>query len=140
MNENEFTGGAFFKFLAERRLMGTRSRSTGEVFWPPRPINPKTHSDDMEWVELSGKGKLVAFTVVYIAPTPMLAAGYDRKNPYLVGVVQLQEGPKMSGQLIGLGAARPEEIKIGQPMRATFMERGAGEARRTVLAFEPISS
>ncbi len=137
MTENQFTGAAFTKFLGQHKLMGTRTRSTGQVFVPPRPIDPGTHSDEMEWVELSGKGKLLAFTLVYIAPSAMVAAGYDRKNPYCAGIVQLDEGPKISAQVLGVDVAHPEQIKIGTPLRAAFVERGEGDAKRTYLAFQP---
>lgn len=136
MSGNEFTGAVFSKFLAQHKLMGTRSRSTGQVFVPPRPIDPGTHREDMDWVELSGKGSLLAFTIVYVAPSTMIAAGYDRKNPYCVGIVQLDEGPKVSAQILGVETAAPEQIKIGMLLRATFVERGEGSARRSYLAFE----
>ncbi len=106
----------------------------------PRPIDPATHSDDMEWVELSGHGTLAAFTSVYIGTSAMIDAGYDRKKPYVAGVVELAEGPRISAQILGLDAARPDMGWIGRPLRATFVERGAGEKRRAFLAFEVIGS
>jgi uncharacterized OB-fold protein len=66
----------------------------------------------------------------------MIEAGYDRKNPYCTGIVQLEEGPAISGQILGVDPTRPEEIEIGTPMRAAFVQRGEGEHARTYLAFE----
>ena len=63
--ERPFTLASFQAYMNEGRLMGSRNRATGEVFIPPRPIDPATHGDDMEWVELSGQGTLAAFTSVY---------------------------------------------------------------------------
>jgi hypothetical protein len=117
--------------------MGTRCRADGRVYLPPRPIAPDTLNEEMEWIELSGRGKLAAFTIIYIAPSAMIAAGYDRKNPYCVGVVELVEGPKVSAQIMGVDVLRPEQIQIGMPLRATFIERGEGEMKKTFLAFEP---
>ena len=91
----------------------------------------------MEWEQLEGKGTLAAFTSVHIAPTAMIEAGYSRKNPYVAGIVRLSEGPAISGQIVGVDPARPEEIEIGMPVRATFVERGNGDRRQTYLAFEP---
>jgi uncharacterized OB-fold protein len=135
---NEFTHATYSKFLAEHKLMGTRSRADGRIYFPPRPIAPDTRHDDMEWVELSGRGKLVAFTIVYVGTSAMIAVGYDRKNPYCVGVVELAEGPKVSAQILNVDVTRPEQIKIGMPLQAKFIERGEGEARKTFLAFEPM--
>jgi uncharacterized OB-fold protein len=137
MIENEFTSTAYNKFLSEHKLMGTRCCTDGRIYLPPRPIAPDTQHDEMEWVELSGQGKLVAFTIIYIAPSAMIAAGYDRKNPYCVGVVELAEGPKVSAQILGVDVLHPEQIQIGMPLKATFIERGEGEAKKTFLAFEP---
>lgn len=115
--------------------MGTRSKATGKVYVPPRPIDPETQSEEMEWVALSGKGKLVAFTAVHIAPTAMIEAGFDRTNPYITGIVQLTEGPLISAQILGLDATQPAGIQIGTPLTVTFVERSTGEATRTFLAF-----
>jgi uncharacterized OB-fold protein len=90
----------------------------------------------MEWVEMSGEGELLAFTTVHIAPTAMIEAGYDRKNPYCTGVVQLAEGPAVSAQILGVDATRPQEIQIGTPLHVAFVQRGEGEQAQTYLAFE----
>jgi hypothetical protein len=118
--------------------MGSRDKKTGQVFLPPRPVNPANQSTDMEWAELKGKGKLQAFTIVYIAPTAMIEAGYDRKNPYCVGVVKLDEGPMISALVEGVDVTHPENIKIGIPLRSKFVERGDAETKKTLLAFEPV--
>jgi uncharacterized OB-fold protein len=122
--------------LAEHRLMGTRCPADGSVYWPPRDMCPSGH-DDLEWFELSGEGRLETFTIVYVGPSSMIAAGYDRKNPYCVGLVRLAEGPAVSAQILGVDVKHPEEIQIGLPLRATYVERGEGQSRRTLLAFEP---
>ena len=92
----------------------------------------------MEWVELSGEGRLAAYTAVHIGPTSMLEAGYDRQNPYVSGVVELGEGPKISAQILGVDGANPATIAIGTPLRVAFVDRGEGEERRTFLAFEVV--
>jgi uncharacterized OB-fold protein len=97
---------------------------------------PACYGEEMEWAEMSGEGKLVAFTTVHIAPTIMIEAGYDRKNPYCTGIVQLTEGPAVSAQILGVDPIRPQEIEIGTPLRVAFVRRGEGEMERTYLAFE----
>jgi hypothetical protein len=135
MSDKPFTEHSFREFLAAGKLMGARSRSTGQVFVPPRPINPDNYEADMEWVELSGAGKLAAYTAVHIGPTMMIEAGYDRKKPYCTGVVELAEGPMISAQILGVDPAHPETIQIGAPLTVAFIERGEGEEARTYLAF-----
>ncbi len=134
---SQLTTAHFAQALREHKLIGSRSRSTGELFVPPRPFSPKNFQDDMELVELTGRGTLLAFTIVYIGTSAMVSAGYNRQNPYCVGVVQLAEGAKISAQILGVDVLHPEQIQIGMPLKATFIERGEGEAKKTFLAFEP---
>lgn len=133
--DTAFTNTAYQAFLDEEKLMGSRCVETGEIFVPPRAMCPNTYSTNMEMVSVSGKGKLVAFTAIHIGPTSMVEAGYDRFNPYCTGVVQLDEGPLLSGQILGVDAKNPESIAIGTPLRVTFVNRSHGEGTRNFLAF-----
>lgn len=135
--DNQFTIAAYSNYLNDHHLMGTRDAKTGEVFLPPRPINPTNFSTDMEWFEFSGKGTLKAFTNILSGSTAMIAAGYDRKNPYTVGIVKTAEGPMISAQILGVISCDPSSIKIGTPLKVVFIDRGEDEAKKTFLAFEP---
>lgn len=134
-----FTQADFATRLAEHRLMAARCQSCGALHLPPRPLCPDCYSTNMAWEALSGEGKLAAFTAIYIAPTVMVEAGYGRDNPYVAGIVQLAEGPSISAQILGVDARQPEQIAIGAPLRAAFVERGVGDTQRTFLAFEPVT-
>jgi uncharacterized OB-fold protein len=136
MSERGFDGTAFYHYLGEEKLMGSRCKSCGALHLPPRALCPSCHGAEMAWKEMDGCGKLIAFTIVHIAPTAMIEAGYDRKNPYCAGIVQLDEGPAISAQIIGVDPNKPTEIEIGTPLRATYVQRGK-EEKRTFLAFEP---
>ncbi len=115
--------------------MGTRCVDCGHLFLPPRAICSNCHGEQMEWVELSGRGKLAAFTSVFIAPSGMAKAGYGRDNPYISGIVELEEGVRISARIEGLDARRPAEIQIGAPLTVEFLKQGEGEAETTLLAF-----
>ncbi len=136
MSDTAITCADYGKALNEHKLVGSRCRSTGQVFVPAREICP-TGDCKMEMIELSGQGKLAAFTIVYIGTAAMIAAGFDRKNPYCVGIVELAEGGKVSGQILGVDVLHPETIKVGMPLRSDFVERGEGETKKTFLVFEP---
>ena len=127
----------FEQFLEEEKLMGAQCVGCGALFVPPRPICPKCHGSAMEWVETKGEGRLVAFTCISIGPPAMIEEGYDRSNPYCSGAVELEEGPRVVAQIEGVDTLNPETIKIGMPVKATFLHRGTDEARKTVLGFIP---
>ena len=140
MVEREFTGASFNQFLNEEKLMGTRCKGCGALYLPPRPICIKCYSRDMEWVEMKGKGKLYAFTAICVAPTMMIKEGCGRDNPYCTGVVELEEGVKISARILGVDARNPEKIKIGTPLSIEFVHQGKGENRATFLAFKANSA
>ncbi len=125
MNEIPFTAASFDKFCNENKLMASRCKKCGALYLPPRPLCVKCYSSELEWVQLKGKGKLVAFTVIGVGPPTMLSEGYDREHPYCSGIVELEEGPRVSTQIIGVDVTKPETIKIGTPVTADFVERGS---------------
>jgi len=130
-----FTAASFNHFLGEHKLMGVRCSTCGKLYTPPRAICPACHGGAMEWVELSGRGRVAAFTAISIAPTMMIEEGYGRDNPYCTGVVELEEGAKVSARLLGFDARNPALAIIGMPVKVEFLDRGEGENARTYLAF-----
>ena len=137
MEVRPFNDISYERFVSEDKLMGSKCRKCGALSVPPRPICIKCHGSDMEWVEMKGKGKLAAFTCVAIGPPFMIKEGYDRKHPYVSGVVELEEGAKVVARIEGIDATKPEAIRIGAPLRIEFLHRGEGENSTTFLAFRP---
>ena len=136
MRENDFSNTAYQNYLAEHKLMGVRCQSCQALFLPPRPMCANCHSEHMSWEEIAPEGELAAFTVIHIAPTAMIEAGYGRDNPYCSGIVKLREGPSISAQILGVDISHPETIKIGTPLKAKFLQRETGEQKKTFLAFQ----
>jgi uncharacterized OB-fold protein len=137
MEEKAFSDISYREFLDEGKLMGSRCRSCGQLYVPPRHFCMECHSQDMEWHEFKGQGELAAFTCIFVGPPHMVKEGYDRKNPYCTGVVKLAEGPRIVARIEGVDAADPDSIKIGTPLEMLFLTRGKGEEARTSLAFKP---
>jgi uncharacterized OB-fold protein len=133
-----FTAASFDQYLAEGKLMASRCTDCGTLHLPPRAICPKCHSENLEWAETSGVGKLAGFTVVSIAPTFMVAQGYGRDKPYVSGIVELEEGVKVSARITGVDATKPEEIKVGTLLTVDFITVGEGEKAKTYLAFKAV--
>jgi uncharacterized OB-fold protein len=133
-----FTAAAFNQYIVEHKLMASRCKKCGSLYVPPRAICPNCHSEELEWTETSGQGKLSAFTVIYSGPTFMMEQGFDRKNPYVSGIVELEEGTRISARITGVNMAAPAEIKIGTPLNVDFVEFGEGEAKKTYLAFKAL--
>ena len=138
MAERPFNDISYEQFLNEEKLMGSRCKKCGTLFVPPRSICIKCYATEMEWVEMKGKGKLAAFTCIAVGPPFMIAEGYDRKRPYVSGVVALEEGTRAVARIEGVDGSKPETIKIGAPLQVEFLHRGEGDNLETFLAFKPL--
>lgn len=138
MPERPISDHSFELFLGEERLMGARCGGCGALFVPPRAVCRVCYGTVMEWVEMKGTGKLAGFTCIHIGPPSMAAEGYDRNNPYCTAAVELDEGPRVVARVEEIDALQPEKIDIGMPLKVSFLHRGAGDDRRTILTFHPV--
>ena len=137
MADRAFSDISYDQYLSEDKLMGSRCLKCSSVFTPPRPICMDCHATEMAWVEMKGSGKLAAFTSIAVGPGFMVEEGFGRDNPYVVGVVELDEGTRVDARIEGVDAKNPETIQVGMPLKVKFLHRGEGDQKRTFLAFEP---
>jgi uncharacterized protein len=138
MEERPFSDISYELFLNEEKLMGSRCKACGKQYVPPRPICIDCYASDLEWVEMKGRGRLAAFTCINVPPPFMMAQGYHRQNPYCTGVVELDEGTRIDARIEGVDAGKPEEIKVGMPLKIKYLHRAEGDRQITYLAFEPV--
>ena len=108
----EFNATSYNAFLnEEQRLMGVRCRSCGHLSAQARPICPNCRSKDLEWFRFSGKGRLSAFTCISIVTKAMEEKGYGSDKPCCSGIVTLEEGPRISAEILGVDGTNPQNIK-----------------------------
>ena len=138
MKNRPFSDISFTAYLADEQLVSTRCRACGELFTPQRSLCVSCYSTDMEWLELQGTGRLLAFTCIHIGAKFMAEQDFDRNHPYCVGVVGLDEGTKVNARIIGVDANVPESIRIGTRLKVTYLHVGEDEARTSYLAFAPV--
>lgn len=136
MSDFNLNSKSFYTALNSNTLIGSKCNKCGKLVSPQRAICPKCQSNDVEIVEFSGNGRLVAFTVIFVPPTHMAEAGYSNKNPYCVGIVELEEGPRVTAQILDVDMQQPHNIKIGKPVTMTIIERGSEEEHHKYLAFK----
>jgi uncharacterized OB-fold protein len=138
MGERPINDIAYEKFLGDEKLMGSGCKECGKKFFPPRAICVKCYSNEMEWVEFKGNGRLVAFTCISVGLPFMVKEGYDRKHPYCSGVVELEEGVRTAARIEGVEGIRPDKIRIGTALSVAFLHRDEGEEKKTYLAFRSL--
>jgi hypothetical protein len=137
MGERPLNDTSYEQFLNEGKIMGSKCKKCGALALPPRPICISCSSSEMEWVQFKGAGRLAAFTSIAVAPPYMAKEGFNPNNPYVVGVVELEEGVKTVARIIGVDAKKPEQIQVGTYLRAEFLKRAEGSAKKTILVFKP---
>jgi hypothetical protein len=65
----------------------------------------------MEDHKFRGEGEVVTFTTIYNATDD-----FKRQTPYNLAIIELSEGPRLTGQVI----CSPSEIEIGMRVRPVF--------------------
>ena len=102
----------FFDALKQHRLLIQRCAECGHAYFYPRPFCPSCLSNDVEWEEASGKGRLYSFVINHRS-----APGFE--PPYVIAVVELDEGPRMMTNLIGVNPD-PELISCEMAVEIVF--------------------
>jgi uncharacterized protein len=95
-------------------LVLPRCRPCDAAFFYPRAACPRCLSGDIEWTRMSGRGTLHTFTVVQRGQK-----NFPLGTPYVIAIVELDEGPRMMTNLIGV-TPDPAQIRIGMPVEVVF--------------------
>ncbi|WP_225891407.1 Zn-ribbon domain-containing OB-fold protein [Streptomyces dioscori] len=101
------------------RLLVQRCANCERCFFIPSAFCPHCLDTDYAWVESSGRGHVVTFTVVWRPPTP----AFD--PPYVVAVIRLEEEYEMFTNIVG---AEPDTDLIGAAVRVRFHQESADVA------------
>lgn len=119
----------FWDGLKDGILYGTKCKKCGTVMFPPKADCAKCITSDMEWIQLSGEGELITYTINKVPPQSF--ANYPE---YIIGIVKLKEGPRAMAWVIEVS---PQEIKIGMKLKAKTEECVDG---RLTYKFKPLRS
>ena len=131
----------FYDNLKAGRFTTTKCKACGNMAYPPQIICPKCWSEDLEWVDLPKKAKVVTLTETQAGapigfPPPLILAwltfGDDTPLRHMIGrIVNCKEGELKEGDEVQLVIfdvpANPQEIKRDTVMR-----------ERVFYAFEPV--
>ena len=85
----------FWQAARERRLVVQACRACGAAQLYPRPFCLTCESDAVEWRDATGLGHVYSMTTVRIP------IGEGFKPPYIVALVELDEGPRLVTNLLG---------------------------------------
>jgi uncharacterized OB-fold protein len=118
----------FWDALAEERILIQYSPSLAEYVFYPRTLAPGTLADDLEWREISGRGSLYTFTVSGRPTAPPWADAV----PQLLAVVEWDEGPRFSTELVDVD---PADLRVGMRVAPVFCHDP--DSGTTLLRYRP---
>jgi uncharacterized protein len=102
----------------------------GSLQHPPVPAVWQDAATPIDYVVASGRGTVFSFVVHHAPKVP------GRTLPFVIALVELEEGVRMLGELRNVEHAK---VEIGMPVRATYIDFPAGDSgpEWTLYAWEP---
>jgi uncharacterized OB-fold protein len=111
---------AFWAATLEGTLLLQRCRACQQVNWYPRFVCAHCHATELEDFPASGRGTLYSFSV-----TGAGILEYKGVGPYVLAMVELEEGPKMVTNIVDADSA---QLAIGMPVEVVFSTPEGGGA------------
>jgi uncharacterized OB-fold protein len=95
------------------KLLLPTCEECGKPHLPPGPVCPFCLSDRLTWKEACGRGTVSTWVEVHKVWFP----AFKDDIPYNVVQVELEEGPRIMGNLVEAGGQKPD---VGMKVVATF--------------------
>ncbi len=121
------TSQPFWDALNDQRVEIQRCDDCQGWVYYPRSRCSHCLSANLTWTEISGEGTLYTYTVARQPTTPT----FDGIDNLLLAVVELDEGPKVTTTLEGVG---PDEVEVGMRLAPVFVSAG----EQTLLRHCPV--
>jgi len=103
----------FYKAAREHKLLVQRCKDCSQYVFYPKKFCPHCLSDNLEWVQSSGKGKVYSYTIC----RSNVPAAFVGDVPYVVAIVELSEGLWMLTNIVG---CNPDDVKCDMPVEVAF--------------------
>jgi len=103
----------YWEAAKQHKLVLQKCEQCGHYRYPSGESCPSCLSDDLKWVEVSGRGTIYSWTVFHHVYHP----AFKDEVPYAVVAVELEEGPRIITRLVD---CETENISIGLPVVVAF--------------------
>jgi uncharacterized OB-fold protein len=101
----------FWEGTAAGELRVQHCPSCGRLRHPPGPMCPSCGAEKQDWVVASGLGTVFSYVVHHHPKVP------GKQLPFVVALVELDEGVRMLGELIDVD---PAAVQIGMPVEVAL--------------------
>jgi uncharacterized OB-fold protein len=120
--------------LKQNKILGLKCRACGAITVPPKMACRQCAGPDMEITEVKGSGKIRTFTTVFVG-----AEGREGEVPYILVIVELEEGPWIMGNLEGIDPKQASMELIGKKVKMGHKvfpgdKYSAGESARPIFS------
>lgn len=112
--DNQF----FYDGLREHKLLIQQCSDCKTLRVPPRPMCGNCQSLNWEPLESSGRGTVYSYVMPQYPPLPFF------EYPYIVALIELDEGVRIVSNLVGID---PAEVKVGMAVEVGYEEFNDGE-------------
>ena len=113
--EYKLTFKEYGEALKQNKLLGLKCKSCGIITVPPKMVCRSCASPELEVLELKGTGKIQTYTTCNVA-----AEGREDEVPYTILLVELDEGPWLMGNLVGIDPEKATmESLMGKRVKMT---------------------
>jgi uncharacterized OB-fold protein len=120
----------YWQHLREHNAQLQRCEKCGRLRFPPMPSCPYCGTLGGNWVPISGKGTVYSWIAVHHPIDPRLAS----ETPFVLALVDLEEGPRIAGRLLN---CENEKVESGMHVKALYDDV---DNELTLLNFEPATS
>jgi len=104
----------FWEGTKQRKLLVQRCDDCRQHYFYPRPLCPHCLSRNVTWTQVSGKGRLHTFVINHRP-----ARGYPLAPPFIIGIVELDEGPRLLSNIVGV-EPDPQLIRCEMRLEVVF--------------------
>ncbi len=109
----------YWEGASNEKLMLQYSIDTNEYFLYSKQLTNAINSKNIEWRQVSGKGKIYSFTIVYAPAGP----AFKNDTPYIVASIELDEGARIISNII---TDDIEKVSIGDKVKVIFEKQSDG--------------
>ena len=106
----------FWQGAAQGRLMLQRCGACGHLRFPLGPVCTICLSPETDWVEMSGRGKVLSHLVFH----QVYHRAWAQDVPYSVVMVELDEGPRLFSNIADPTRSDIETDLVGRRVEAVF--------------------
>jgi uncharacterized OB-fold protein len=105
--------GKFWEAAKQHKLIVQRCIDCGARQFFPQSYCRCCLSENIEWSEASGRGKIYSYTIIHRPPS----SAFQEDVPYTVALVELDEGVRMMSNIIDI---EPEDVRVDMPVEVVF--------------------